>query len=117
MSNTNHGLDGHVTFAVEKLDIILQWLDAFRCFEKHGANLLQRQSDTRTWLPETDEYKAWLASENSFLWLQGKGLVPETRRSSPHLLGMITAGSGKSVLVCVHSSSLIMILSWTAVHP
>ncbi|KAF8434058.1 hypothetical protein L210DRAFT_2666668 [Boletus edulis BED1] len=66
---------------LEKLDIILQWLDAFRCFEKHRATLLQRQPDTCTWLPETGEYKAWFDNENSFLWLQGK------------------AGCGKSVLV------------------
>ncbi|KAF8127052.1 hypothetical protein EV363DRAFT_1223873, partial [Boletus edulis] len=73
--------DAHAASAVEKLDIILQWLDAFRCFEKHRATLLQRQPDTCTWLPETGEYKAWFDNENSFLWLQGK------------------AGCGKSVLV------------------
>ncbi|KAF8557457.1 hypothetical protein OG21DRAFT_1520519 [Imleria badia] len=66
---------------LEKLDVILQWLDAFRCFERHRAALLQRQADTCTWLPETNEYKTWLTDEKSFLWLQGK------------------AGCGKSVLV------------------
>ena len=67
--------------AVESLDAILQWLDAFRCIEKHVDTLLQRQSDTCAWLLKTTEYKEWLtAGESSFLWLHGKGWLSKSTR-------------------------------------
>ena len=60
---------------VDRLDTVLRWLDAFRCIGKHVDTLSLRQSHTCTWFPETSQYKAWLAGENPFLWLHGKGSV------------------------------------------
>ena len=65
--------------AVESLDTALRWLDGFTCFGKHVETLSQRQSHTCTWFPETNQYKEWLAGENTFLWLQGKGLLLESQ--------------------------------------
>ncbi|KAF8127009.1 hypothetical protein EV363DRAFT_502003 [Boletus edulis] len=65
---------------LKKLDSVLERLDGFSCNQKHDDVFSLRQHDTCKWLPETDQYKAWRNSNDSFLWLQGK------------------AGAGKTVL-------------------
>ncbi|KAF8557486.1 ankyrin [Imleria badia] len=70
----NQGVD------VEKLEIILGWLDAWNCKQTHRRTFRLHQPGTCTWLPGTNAFKTWRRTKDSFLWLHGK------------------AGAGKSVL-------------------
>lgn len=61
-------------FLLEKmLEEVLQWIDGLNCAEKQDVTLALRQPGTCRWLFDTNQYKTWRGSENSFLWLRGKG--------------------------------------------
>ena len=95
------------TPAVKKLNGILRWLRAWNCNEIYERTLLLRQPDTCIWLPSTNTYKRWRDTENSFLWLHGKGRVLEVSRVSLAEV-IVLSRSGKicpSVRMCSLSPS------------
>ena len=63
------------SFAAQKLDKFLHFLDALDCTAKQKETSSLRQLDTCTWLFSTSEYKSWRDGNDSFLLLQGKGLT------------------------------------------
>jgi hypothetical protein len=91
------GVDGMLSFkfhvfqlqqddilAAKKLNSMLRWLRAWSCNEIYERTLLLRQPDSCIWLLDTNAYKRWRNTEDSFLWLHGKGKVFDAFRSFPH---------------------------------
>lgn len=72
-----------VYLAANKLNSILTWLHAWSCNGVYERTLRFRQPDTCIWLPKTNAFKTWRNTENSFLWLHGKGKVLNMFRRSP----------------------------------
>ena len=60
-------------FTARKLNSVVEWLNAWKCRDIHERAVLLRQPDTCIWLPDTKAYQTWRNTENSFLWLNGKG--------------------------------------------
>ena len=87
----------------EKLNKLLNVLDALGCSGKHRETSSMRQSDTCMWLPATDAYRSWREGKDTFLWLQGKGVPFDGSIGSVADTSLIPAGAGKSVLACVYA--------------
>lgn len=94
-------LTDDVAHPAQKLNKLLKVLDALNCSEKHRATSSIRQSDTCMWLRATDAYRSWREGNDSFLWLQGKGVAFSDRNGSVIDANLIPVGAGKSVLACV----------------
>lgn len=75
-------LDDNAIPEGKQLEDISEWLDGLDCTEKHEFTLDLRQSDTCTWLPDTDAYRTWRGGEHSFLWLHGKRTSFESHETS-----------------------------------
>ena len=113
------GSDTVIAYQAKKLDSVLQWLDGSSCNKKHEDVISLRQPDTCTWLPETVQYREWRNTDDSFLWLQGKGVVSKTvsrfRLYSDRI--MVVAGAGKTVLKCVNVRPFMPRLTTSTVLP
>ena len=57
---------------VKKLNSLVKWLHAWNSKDTYERTILLRQPDTCIWLPNTNAYKTWRDTEDSFLWLHGK---------------------------------------------